>query len=133
VFNKKSVLNTRLKHLRNDVSLIPLFDEIYKKIKCVQISEEEKKFIEYFFIKTTIYYILHSGRDTNYKMLKVEAKKLFSWIEEKYPQYRNNPNKNPFKPKGEDFFVRLVIYLYIILKHIGLENLFLKFYSKFPK
>ena len=133
VFNRESVLNTNLLNIHRDVSLLPLFNAIYKKIKPMEIASEEKDFIEYFFIKTIIYYILHSGRKTDFEILKDEVNNLFKWISEKYPQYDKNPNISPFRPKGEDFFVCLVIYIYFCIKHTGLENLFLKFYSKLPK
>ena len=133
VFNRESVLNTNLKHIHKEVSLIPLFDAIYQKVEWSQISIEEESFIEYFFIKTIIYYILHSGRRTNFKILKEEIDNLFGWIGKNFPKYHKNSQISPFRPKGEDFFVRFVIYIYFVFKRIGLENLFLKFYCKLPK
>lgn len=133
VYNRESVLNTNLKNIHREVSLIPLFNAICKEIGWGRISREEKDFIEYFFIKTIIYYILHSGRGTKFKILKDETDNLFGWIMKKFPQYDKNSNISPFRPKGEDLFVRFVIYIYFSLKRLGLENLFLKFYSKLPK
>jgi hypothetical protein len=133
VYNKNSVLNTRINLNNKKVSLIPLFDQISEKTKSVKVSETEEALIEYFFIKTAIYFLLHSGRETNYEILKNEAKKLFKWIEDRYPQYSKNPNVNPFKPEGEDLFVRFVVYTYITLKRMSLENLLLKVYSKLPQ
>ncbi len=132
VYNKNSVLNTRINLNNKKVSLISLFDQIYEKIKSVKVSKTEEALIEYFFIKTAIYFLLHSGRGTNYEILKNEDRKLFEWIEGKYPQYSKNPNINPFKPEGEDLFVRVAIYTYVTLKRMSLENPFLKVYSKLP-
>ena len=116
--------------MKKDVDFIPLLDKITKVSKSVKISPEEKLLFEYFILKTSIYYILHSGRKTEFSILKAERDNIFKWLEKNYPEYKRNKNISPFKPKGETPSTRTIVWIYIQLHKIKLENIFLKIYSR---
>lgn len=130
VNKKTSTSNTLHKGMKRNVDFIPLLDKITKDSKSVKISDEEKQLFEYFIIKTSIYYILHSGRKTRYSLLKSERDKIFRWVNENYPEYKKNKNISLSRPFGETFLTRIIIWVYINLQKFKLENLFLKIYSK---
>lgn len=130
VNKKSSTSNTLHKGIKKNVEFIPLLDKITKDSKSVNISEEERLLLEYFIIKTSIYYILHSGRKTNYSLLITEKDKIFSWVKENYPEYKNNKYISLSKPHGETLPIKIIVWVYILFQKFKLENFFLKIYSK---
>ncbi|MDD3474910.1 MAG: hypothetical protein PHP08_03360, partial [Candidatus Dojkabacteria bacterium] len=75
-------------------------------------------------------YILHSGRGVEYEKLKNESQKLFQWLKNSYPNYQKNKYISPFQPTTEVLSTRLIVFIYIFLKKLHLENIFLFAYSK---
>lgn len=130
VNKKTSTSNTLHKGMKKNVDFIPLLDKITKDSKSVDVSYEEKLLLEYFIIKTSIYYILHSGRKTRYTLLRSEKDKIFRWVNENYPEYKNNENISLYRPYGETLSTRIIIWIYVNLQKFKLENIFLKIYSK---
>lgn len=130
IYNNSSVSNALHKGLKKDVDFIPLLQKIKDDSISIKISKEEKDLLEYFMIKTSVYYILHSGRKTKYSLLKSQKEEIFNWLKESYPSYRNNPFISPFSPKGEAFSTRTIVWIYILLQKLHLENTFLWVYSK---
>ena len=130
VDKKTSTSNTLHKGMKKNVDFIPLLEKIKEYSKSTKISKIEESLLEYFIVKTAIYYILHSGRKTEYTTLKTEAKHIFNWVRENYPKYSKNKNISPFRPKGEVFSIRMIVWIYIFLQKLHLENTFLWVYSK---
>ena len=130
VDKKSSTSNTLHKGMKKNVDLIPLLQDISDSKYSIKTSNSEAKLFEYFITKTAIYYILHSGRKAPYNILKAEVRKIFNWITKKYPHYKSNKNISPFKPKGEVTSTKIIIWFYILLQKLHLENAFLWVYSK---
>lgn len=130
VYNTTSVSNTKQKGLKKTTNFLPLLSKIYNDSKSFKITEEDRKELEYFFLKTCIHYLLYSGKGVNYKRLKETKDEAFNWLKESYPSYRNNPLISPFSPKGEAFSTRTIVWIYVLLQKLHLENAFLWVYSK---
>lgn len=130
VENKLSVSNTRHKGFDKSINFLQLLENIQESTKTLKKTQLEKNMIEYFFIKTILYYILHSGRGVEYEKLKNESQKLFEWLRNNYPNYQKNKYISPFQPATEVLSTRLVVFIYILLKKLHLENIFLFAYSK---
>jgi len=130
IYNNRSVSNVLHKGLKKDVDFIPLLQKIKEDSISIKISQEEKNLLEYFMIKTSVYYIVHSGRKTKYSLLKSQKEEIFNWLKESYPSYKKNPLISPFSPKGEAFSTRTVVWIYILLQKLHLEKAFLWVYSK---
>lgn len=130
VDKKTSTSNTLHKGMKKNVDFIPLLEKIKEYSKSTKMSKIEESLLEYFIIKTAIYYILHSGRKTEHTILKSEAKQIFNWVRENYPKYSKNKNISPFRPKGEVLSIRMIVWIYILLQKLHLENAFLWVYSK---
>lgn len=129
VNNENSISNTAYKGFNQSISFIPFLEKILEDIRDLKMSPENRNFMEYFFIKTCVYYVLHSGRGVDISILKNEAEKIFTWLKLNYPDYAKNIYLVKFGPRGERLSVKLVVYLYILLKNIHLEKLFLRLYS----
>lgn len=130
VYNKSSVSNSNQKGLKKTINFLPLLDKIYIETKEIKITREEFSYLEFFFLKTCIHYLLHSGKGVEYGRLKESKNEIFNWLIKHYPTYKKNPNISLIKPRGEAFLTRLIIYLYVLLQKLHLENVFLWVYSK---
>ena len=132
VNNLKSVSNTAHKGFNKEIKFIEFLNATYNAVsKLKSLPKWKKEFSEYFFIKTSIYYILSSGRGVAYETLEKESEKIMTWLEKKYPNYRKNSLISVFTPKGEKFSTRLIISLYILSQKLKMENLVLMIYSRF--
>lgn len=130
VDKKSSTSNTLHKGIKKNVDFIPLLEEITRISESTKVSFEEKVLFEYFIIKTSVYYILHSGGKTNFTLLKAEKDKIFKLVKENYPEYKSNKNISLSRPHGETFSTRIIVWIYILLQKLHLENAFLWVYSK---
>lgn len=128
--NTESVSNTihKKNNSQNNEDLLFLFDNILKKSNKNYI-EKNKTIIKYFFIKTIIWYIMYSGKGSNYQDTYNNYKDLINWITNKF----KNAYKGiiTFNPKGEAIKTKLIIKLFIILDKIHMLKFFLKIYCKF--
>ena len=130
VYNPTSISNTTQKKLNPFVDLTKVFTIIKKEIDKTEVPKSEEPFLEYFYIKSSVWYLLHSGRGVEYKRLKEEYSKLFEWLNGNYPKHMKNKQISILRPEGEDFSVRIIVSSFIIIKRFSLEKLFLKFYSR---
>lgn len=128
VYNPCSLSNTTQKNLQPFVDLTKVFTIIKDEVDSIDIPEEEKEYFEYFFIKASVWYLMHSGKGVEYKILKKECLKLFNWLERNFPNYMKNKQIGILKPKGEALSVRLGVRLFLILKRVRLEKLFLRLF-----
>ena len=127
--NSESVSNTLHKknNNQNKDDLISLFKNILKKVNKKYI-EENKIIIKYFFLKTIIWYIMYSGKGSNYQNTYINYKSLIKWISNNIEK----PYKGiiTFNPKGETIKVKFIVKLFVFLDKIHLLKLFLKIYCK---
>jgi len=130
VYNPCSLSNTTYKTINPFVNLTKVFTIIKTEVDVIKIPDSERSLLEYFFIKASVWYLLHSGRGVGYDKLDKEYLKLFGWLEKNFPKYMRNEQISIFKPKGEDFSVRIAVWGFLFLKRIHLEKIFLRLYSR---
>ena len=130
VFNKTSVSNSAQKGLKKTTNFLPLLNRIYIDTNNIKKTKEESSFLEFFYLKTCIHYLLHSGKGVEYLRIKKIKEETLKWLQIRFPNYKNNNNISPFKPQGESFSTRIIIWLYVLLQRLHLENAFLWVYSK---
>ncbi len=128
-YNPSSFSNTTQKKLNPSIDLIKVFDKIKEDAEKTGVGKEEKEYFEYFFVKASVWYLIHSGRGVEYSTLKKEYEKLFTWLVDNFPQYMKNEQIGILKPKGEGFSVRVAVSLFIFLKRIKIEGVFLRILS----
>lgn len=130
VFNKTSVSNSKQKGFKKTIDFLPLLNHVYTDTKKINKTEEESLLLELCFLKTCIYYLLHSGKGVEYLKMKETKDEIFEWLRTHFPNYKKNKYISPFTPKGESFSTRIVIWMYVLLQKLHLENAFLWIYSK---
>lgn len=125
MFNNQSLSNTDSKKMNRTDDLIKTLDKIEKDIK-----SKNKPIIDYFYIRTVIYYILFSCKKVEYKKIIEEYNKLFKWLEQNTNNYNKNKYIKLFNNSGEQITVKMIMYIFILLKKIHLIKPFIFVYSK---
>ncbi len=122
--NPESVSNS--KQAKIDENIDPLFflQSIYDRLP--EVSGKKKEFIEYYFIRYIVWYILFTLKNSEWKKVKEKKKEMFDWLETKFPYYRKNPNIKMGLPKGDSLRNRLSVCGIIRLNTLRADNLFLK-------
>lgn len=129
-FNTKSVSNTIQKDFRK-IAVFRLLDECYEVIKNKKILENNYEIMEMHFIRYIIWFLSFSTKKVNYKSISEEYYKLFNWLYERFPNYKNNKMIGVIKPEGEALCVRLELKIFMILHKVGLGKMAVFIYSRF--
>lgn len=125
MFNSKSLSNTDSKKMNRTDDLIKTLNQIQKDIKT-----KNRQIIDYFYIRTVIYYILFSCKKVEYKKIIEEYNKLFEWLEKNTNNYNKNKYIKISNNSGEQKNVKMIIYIFMLLKKIHLIKPFIFMYSK---
>lgn len=129
LYNEQSVSNTV--HKKNDSNnkndLINLYNNIY--LKCNnKLSDNNAKLLKYFFLKTTVWYLLYSCKKSDINNLVDTYHEIIDEIKKYYPLVYKHVSI--FKPKGETIKVRFVVKMIVLFDRIKLLKLFLRLYAK---
>ena len=124
MFNSNSLSNTDSKKLNRVDDLLLTLSLIKQNLK-----SKDKNIINYFYIRTIVYYILFSSRNVEYKRVVQEYNKMFKWLKENEVSI-NNKYLHFFNNSGEQTSVKLIIWIFILIRKIKLMKLFLFFYCK---
>lgn len=125
-YNENSVSNTAHKSLSNGLQFDYLLNSVYDKLK-----EKETNFdsyIEYYFIKLNVWFMLYASRKTSYDLVKKTYKDNFLWLEKRFPQYKKNVYLKPGKLKGETLSYSFIIWLFVKMINTKTIYIFLKLY-----
>lgn len=128
-FNTKSVSNTVQKNIKN-LQVYELLNKCYYVIKEKKILEKNYEIMEMYFIRYIVWVLLFSIKKLDYKTINEEYKKIFSWLKEKFPNYKKNKLLGLRKPRGEILEVRVIVYIFMILHKLYLLSPILFIYSK---
>ena len=128
-FNTKSVSNTVQKNIKN-LQVYDLLNKCYYVIKEKKILEKNYEIMEMYFIRYIVWVLLFSIKKLDYKTINEEYKKIFSWLKEKFPNYKKNKLLGLRKPKGEILEVRVIVYIFMTLHKLHLLSPILFIYSK---
>lgn len=118
--NPVSVSNVKYTTLNEKTNPLYTFDCILRDIDDEDYISSD--FLEYYFLKFTIWYLLTnvrgSGKEDILKMRKV----MFTWLRKHYPQYENNRYISPFKPRGDKLLNRLCVWGYMLLHRVRADG-----------
>lgn len=107
VQRESSVSNTVQKKGHADpLSFLEALIERNKQLKYVK-----GEYFEYFVIKFLIWNLYYISGNVEKTILTDYCEKYFKWLEKTYADYRANRLISPLSPKGEDFFVRLLVWI----------------------
>jgi glycosyltransferase involved in cell wall biosynthesis len=121
--NEESVSNSKHKGLRDDVNIVPWME----KMSGFPFETEQLK--EYFLVKIPIYYLLHSGRDSNKEKYLETYEKLFGWLRERFPYFEKN-HYLLCGLTGETLSVKIPIIIFMLIHKLKLMKLFAGVYCK---
>lgn len=103
---------------------------ILKVISINELSKEEQRFLECFFIKFSIRFILYTGKSSTIEDFVKTSREVKSFLNEIFPNFLNRKNFTITYPKGEPLSVNIIICIFKIILKYGLEKIFAKFYIK---
>ncbi len=122
--------NFTQKNLEKWREMIKTLEYIFDKISPCASQGENREFIEYFFVKFILRFLLHAGRKTGKKQIIPVYEQVFKFLEECFPNYLSNKNFSPFKPDGEYFEISLIVYGIIEARKLKLDKLLFALYSE---
>lgn len=125
LFNKKSLSNTDSKKLNRTTDLIELLSKIDNDII---FNDNDIK--DYFFLRTIIYYILFSSKKTDYNIVIDSYDKLFNFMKSINEKYFKNKYLKLFCKSGEEFKIKIIIKVFLLMQKIKLDRYFLKLYIR---
>jgi len=121
--NKDSVSNKKHKGLRDDVNIIPWME------KMALFPFKTEKLKEYFLVKIPIYYLLHSGRESNAEKFLRTYLELFGWLRARFPGFEKN-SYLLFGLTGETRGVKIPIAIFMRIHRLRLMKCFAALYCK---
>lgn len=125
MYNDKSLSNTDSKKMNRTKDLTKTLDKINN-----DIVPKDKELLEYFYIRTIIYYVLFSCKNVKYNALLENYNFLFGWLIKNTDNYMKNKYIKLFNMDGEQYSVKFIIYIFVFLQRIKLIKPFLWLYSK---
>lgn len=126
--NEHSVSNTDYIHINKKVDSIQTFNAVLRDLPDDNHSPDG--FLEYYFIKYIVWYLLTNARNSDYHALIQERNRLFLWLQQHYPNYQHNPYLRLFQPKEDSLFNRLSVSIYFFLYRLHLDKFLLKLLSR---
>lgn len=116
-FNDKSVSNTSQKSL--SVENIKSFKTLLSYLKTIDGASSSSE-CEYYMLRTTIYYLLFSGKNASSNLFADTQKELFSLL----------PNIDVQTPQGESLTVAVIVKTFGIIVKLGLIGIFARIWCR---
>lgn len=113
MFNPNSVSNSKQNTINEKVDPIYLMDRIYNDIE--NISFRDNILMEYFFARYACWFMLFSSRGSKKGDIRAVYSRLHKWLENHYPNYKNNPYLGLKMPKGEIKNTHWFVFIYYLL------------------
>ena len=126
--NPESVSNSKQRKIDKGIDPLLLLKRINERLPIVY--GEKKEFIEYYFIRYIVWYILFTLKQSDWKDIKEKKNELFEWLDKSYPKYRNNKNIRLKYPQNDSFRNRLSVCVSVRARILCLDNFVLKFLKK---
>lgn len=130
VINESSVSNTVHRKLSDESNILILFNELIKMDTANNWIRDEQ--FRYFFIKTGIFHVLYAAKGTDSKALLEYNRDVFSWLTD----HLGNTDNSLIAwntPSGERANVRHVVYIFMKLRKLHLDRIFLRAFSGVSK
>lgn len=121
--NENSFSHTNYISVSEDATVIKLFDALLKMDTWNEWIKDYE--YQYFLLKTGIYHILFAAKSTEYKRLVEYKNEVFDWLNKHVCKIERNPLLFKNKPQGERKALIAIVRIYMILRKMKLENIFL--------
>lgn len=128
-FNTKSVSNTTQKNI-TQLQVYELLNSCYSMLKSEGLLDKNYDLIKTYFTRYIVWLILFSTKKLSYNVISDEYDKLFNWLGEKFPDFKNNKMISYSKPKGELLSIRVLVKSFLIFHKLHLGKLLTYMYSR---
>lgn len=130
-YNPVSVSNTKQK----SAMIVDAVCDTYEKIMQALPEDRVSSYVneEFCFVRSCIYYLLYATHAEDPSQLDYAYDKYFLFLEKHFPGYEKNDYISLFKPKSEEFKVRAMVWVFMLLKRMHLAKVFVKLWSKLAK
>lgn len=123
-YNESSVSNTYQKSLTTELA-----ESIKKLIKAMLELGDNTLYFQYCVVRTTIYCLVFSGRNTRPYQFQLVTDELFTLIEKQFPSIYSNPIIF-FGPRAEALNVRIIVLIFVLLRRFRLTAVFARLYCR---
>lgn len=127
VQNMASVSHTTHRTLDRNASALSLIHKAVTEIPGLDLRDSE---LQYFFLKTAIYHVLYIAGSTEHRALLEYNNDLFAELQIVCPRILYGPLVRPWRPTGERGVVRVVVWIYAILRRMRLDGVLLQVYAR---
>lgn len=128
-FNTQSVSNSKQKNIKK-LQVFELLNSCYDMLKEEKLLDNNYRILETHFTRYIIWLLSFSTKKLKYKIISEEYDKLFKWLEERFPDYKQNKMISYTKPKGEVFGIRFLMKSFMIAHKLHLGKILTYIYSK---
>lgn len=118
------------KGFKEGVSPIPMLRAIHDFIDMDALTSEQREYLEYFYLRYNIWYLLYSGRGTGKKKMQEQYRAMYDLLKEYFPNYRKNKIVSLTKPDGETTSSRLIIWMFDKLEKLHLDKAVYNLYAR---
>ncbi|WP_029323421.1 glycosyltransferase [Butyrivibrio sp. AE3004] len=126
VINEKSVSNTVHKAVSEESNVLRLFEALINMDSAENWTKDDQ--YRYFILKTGIFHLLYAAKDTTVKRLLEYRDEIFQWMDHNIPGIEKNELISYNKPVGERTGVRYAVFIFMILRRLRLDGMFLRFF-----
>ncbi|WP_026527619.1 glycosyltransferase [Butyrivibrio sp. VCD2006] len=130
VINENSVSNTVHREVSDETHILRLFDAL-GNMDTADIWMKDDQF-RFFMLKTGIFHILYAASGTDVDALIKYRNDIFDWLNKKMPDIERNKYISFSGPEGERRSVARPIFIYMMLKRLKLDGLFLRIFHRCP-
>jgi len=124
LYNTDSITNTTQKGF-DEANLKTVKNLLEQIIKIGEPLKNEPSF-QYYLVRTVVFNLLYSGRNSSSQQFIVAYKQLFSLLNLRVPEMQYTM----IAPKGETLSVRFIIFLFLLFRRLRVVHLFSKVYCR---
>ncbi|WP_026664671.1 glycosyltransferase family 2 protein [Butyrivibrio sp. FC2001] len=126
VINGTSVSNTVHRRVSEESNILTLFDALSRMDSAKKWMQDDQ--FRFFMLKTGIFHVLYAAKGTPVEELLGYRDDVFKWLCDKMPGLEKNRLITWNGPEGERASVARPIFIYMMLRRMGLDGVFLRLF-----
>lgn len=121
-FNPKSITGSMNYEKNHEQFVAEIFRTFLENYDIKELPEEKQRVLEYAYIANMVNALITYGRGGGIKRMRKKYDFWMKDMEEKFPDYRNNPFVGILKPVGQTVKIRLGVGVIMGLKRLHLDK-----------
>jgi len=128
-YDAQSVSNASQRIMRDDVGVERLLKACFAKLS--ELGKIHDSMTEFYFIRYVVWYLLFAGRRTEWRRASIEAERLFEWLSEHFPAWKENQHVGLLRrPVGEPFWNTVALAVVVMFYRFGWLSIFFWLYAR---